>query len=252
MEEDDKLFEERFKSLPKDIQIALTSVEVADSIKSIGDAHGLKLDQESALFDLTANVLLGSSASSQFVNNLSRTAGIDQKTAFDIAGDINREIFDGVKASLRIIQEHKSPNESNDNSQDLAILEKAGGFTIEDNGAIDTENGVTTNDSNITSADRTKILADVENPARSPEISVQKHQEEVYTEPLVDHLLNAATATPMEKTVQAPIPVNLPTEPPTPAQQTVKPMPATPVSKLPALNTDQKPKGPDMYRELIK
>ncbi len=108
---DYNILEEKIKQLPEEMQEALTSVETADIIKAISAKHGLKVDQEGVLFDLTAYVMLGLMPSKEFVKNFSKEAGVDEATAKAVAEDINKEVFDKIRSSMRALEE-KSDEEA--------------------------------------------------------------------------------------------------------------------------------------------
>ncbi len=158
MEYQFKDLEERFRSLPKAMQIALTSAETANTMKKIAEAHRLGIEQESALYDITSYVMLGLIHPTDFVHTYSKEARIGEKQAREIADDINREVFEKIKSSMKEEVEEKKENDTtsqtdykeniNDNLVEnnrkspeeklkpthVSELEKAGGFTIEELG----------------------------------------------------------------------------------------------------------------------
>ncbi len=195
---DDKYLDEKFKSLPLDIQEALTSTEVAEQVKKIGQKYFLKIDQESILFDRISDILLGITSSKRFVEIFSRDAHVDQKTAFSIAEDVNKEIFDKIRASMQVIEKGIQDSSPTKRNADLSILEKVGGISVE-------KNEVELDESLPRPQDKEKILSDLENPMPGNERTVPK-EVEAKTEPLVDRLLSTPTAQAQEKVVvQAPI-----------------------------------------------
>jgi len=157
--------------------------------------------------------MLGLSPSKDFVKNFSREAGVDEKTAMAVAGDINKEVFDKMRSSMQAVQsEEGSRNRTIDPDQvrfnqtqadqarmhrDISSVEKAGGFSIEREGG--SENRVNYGGKNET-------MEGMERPLPGTE-----HE---HTDPIVDHLLANPAATPEQKTTHhtAPPPVNLPEE----------------------------------------
>jgi len=205
----------RFEQLPKEIQDAITSAEVHDSIISIARKNSLHIDQEGDLVDQVGLVMLGLSPSKDFVKNLSTNSGVDTATAVAIASDINSEIFGKIKKSMREIEEKV---ESSTNQQAVSDLEQVGDFAIEpqtdagDHGTGHIES-------------RARLINDIENPP-AVEINAPDATQHNNTEPFVDHLLAGPVVTVQQKTtVEAP-----------------RFTPKTPV----------KPSAPDLYREPIQ
>lgn len=99
-----------FKSLPEDLQDAITSVESAQILSEIGKKFKLHLDQQSFLGDETGYVLLGVSDPMEFVSSLSIKLGIDRNTASQIVSEINEKIFVKIKESLRQIHSGVRPS----------------------------------------------------------------------------------------------------------------------------------------------
>lgn len=241
-----KNLEERMKQLPKELQQALTSVEISDTIKALGDRHDLKLDQEEALYDQTAYVMLGLSPSKDFVKNLSREAGIDEGTALAIAKEINTEVFDKMRSSMRSIEEKMSVAQTAAPApqrapQDNVSLERAGGFSIEPSLAADAEQGtvevLNIDNETLMKPDghlekRGEILESIEHP--EPAKQTLSPKDSAYTDPIVDHLLSGPTTASEQKVEHktSEPPPNLPTQPPKPAPR--------------------QERGPDAYREPIE
>lgn len=137
----------KFESLPKELQEAITSEETLNKIESIGKKYSLMLDKVSELADETGLIMLGLTKSNEFVKNLCDRMEIDSAKATEIAKDINTEILDSIRVSLRKIQEESESIVENENSvalqppalptpdpmikQTITAIEKAGNFTIE-------------------------------------------------------------------------------------------------------------------------
>lgn len=134
MEYDYKILEEKFNQLPEEVQLALTSTSVTEKIKSIGKRYGLKIDQESVLFDLTSHVMLGLVPSKDFVKTLTKEASLDESLSAKVAVDINKEIFDEIKSFIRNNSETSPLDANSENTtpdSDISSIELAGGFEIE-------------------------------------------------------------------------------------------------------------------------
>ncbi len=146
----------KFESLPKELQDAITSEETLNKIEGIGKKHSLMLDKVSELADETGLIMIGLTKSNEFVKNLCDRMEIDPAKATEIAKDINTEILDSIRVSLRKIQEEAESVTENENSvtpnpitpstppappalptpdpmikQTITAIEKAGDFTIE-------------------------------------------------------------------------------------------------------------------------
>ena len=123
MDYDYETIEAKMKSLPDDLQEAMTSFDTANKVQEIGKKHELHIDQVGALGDVTSYVMLGLVPGKNFVPTLMKKAEIDEKTATEIGKEINAEIFDGIRESIRKIEERETVN------NDLA---KAGGINVVD------------------------------------------------------------------------------------------------------------------------
>lgn len=232
--------EEKFKKLPRDVQLALTSVEVADDIQKISDKNGLLLDQTGVLFDLFSYVLLGLLPANEFVRTFAQEARVDEKTATAVAKEINDQVFSKVRSSIQAAQTSREtasqpvqppaativPKET-PAQQNISTLEKAGGFSLEQN---DEETENTQNTSGVSERDKYNILTDIENPLPAKEVATKKGSDESYAEPLVDRLLNTSSSQPEQKISQGAAPKFPPPGPP-----------AEPPKK----------KGPDPYLEPV-
>jgi hypothetical protein len=233
--------QEQFEKLPKDLQNAVSSTSVHDSIVGIGNKYGLHVDQLGEMVDLVGLIMLGLSPSKDFVANFSRETGVRSDVATSIAEDINKEVFDKIRSSMRMIESQEESTEDTmvnkseaKNNQAISDLERAGGFTIEHSG----QNGNGGAPINLPGAEevtesREDLVAGIEDPA--PMKPIMPTQEENHTEALVDRLLAGPMTAVEQKTVQT-----SPQE-----QATAKPEPKAP-------QTPPKPAGPDSYREPIQ
>jgi hypothetical protein len=155
MNYDYKILEEKFKALPEDIQLVMSSTDTSRTILEIAQKHDLFIDQADILSDEVSYVLLGLTRSKDFVRTISKDLEIDEKRAIEVAQDINKEIFDKMRKSLQEIENrndqelkkeeseessmlnnHMSGEKNNDseNEQHASMIkevEKAGGFSID-------------------------------------------------------------------------------------------------------------------------
>jgi len=93
--------EQKYKSIPNDIQEVLTSPEVATQIEKIGLKHGLDSFDQNELIDETGLVMLGLTHPNVYIGNIAERIGIPREKAKKIAEDINKEIFNSIKSSLQ-------------------------------------------------------------------------------------------------------------------------------------------------------
>jgi len=241
MDYDYKIIEEKLKQLPLDVQVAFTSPEIAEAVKAIGDRHGLKLDAEAILFDLTGYILLGLIPSSEFVSKFSKETGITEKESALIAVDVNKEIFGHIKEMMQKREAEERELETDEYSEDSATttaaadishLEQAGNFNMEKTGDEDNKesSGVPADLEN-----KESILDGIENPS-SGQAKISRKEDQNYSEPLIDHLLQTPTSQPQQKTTEKPA-INTGS---TPSPATTAPQPPS------------EPRANDPYRETPK
>jgi hypothetical protein len=218
MDYDYETIEAKMKSLPDDLQEAMTSFDTANKVEEIGKKYSLHIDQIGALGDVTSYVMLGLVPGRNFVSVLMKKAEMDEKTASLIAKDVNTEIFDGIRESLRIIEAKEMTNNSD--------LEKAGGISV---------------DKNQASADI--VSGGKASPQMSAQISKAVTLDAIENPPaFIDHLLTGPSTSINETVVKAgPAAPTVPTPGPTVTPTPPKPAPAAPT-------------GPriDPYREPIE
>ncbi|MEI6304497.1 MAG: hypothetical protein WCP09_00555 [Candidatus Taylorbacteria bacterium] len=259
MEFDYKVLEEKFKLAPDSVKELLTSSKITNDIERIADKNGLLLDQLSTLNDIVSYVLLGLVPAKDFVTQLSKEANVSVEIANKIATDINNDVLKDIRDTMKDLSNEADKKISAAN--DLATLEKAGGFTIEkdqtrDGGPSDDTNGIGSGnqaETTVSYRDKAQILSDIENPTPSKESTLNKDTAEVmvgpHTEPLVDYLLSSPTGSKIE-TVTTIVSAPKPTKPientamKAPIQQQTPPVP---IPEAPP-----KPKSPDLYREPVK
>ncbi|HET8574628.1 MAG TPA: hypothetical protein VFM02_00445 [Candidatus Paceibacterota bacterium] len=94
-------FEKKFQSLPKDVQEAVESVDSAKILKEVADKHHLHLDQTGSLTDVTSWLMFGEANPSQYIFNIQKKVRVDEKTAREIAAEINQRIFAPIQESLK-------------------------------------------------------------------------------------------------------------------------------------------------------
>lgn len=91
----------KFDELPEDVQEAMSSVDTTRIMKEISEKHHLHIDQAGALTDDVGDLMLGDSAPSQFIGKIKKDVRVDEKTAREIAEEVNRQIFKPIRESLK-------------------------------------------------------------------------------------------------------------------------------------------------------
>jgi hypothetical protein len=98
----------RYDKLPADIREAIDSVSTTNAVVDIGQKYDLMYDQISELVDEVGLTMIGLTPETMFVNNIARRMRVDMSKAMLIARDINKQIFDKMRDSLKKIEgEHK-------------------------------------------------------------------------------------------------------------------------------------------------
>lgn len=205
MEYDYKILEDKFKQLPEEIQAALTSVEITQKIKEIADKNGLRVDQESVLFDQTSYVMLGLMPSKDFASEFAKETGVSSETATTIARDINDQVFGQIRSVMQSNQNKESASQTN--TSDLSALEQVGDFTIEKEPQEGIPGDVIESQSDL--------IAGIENPqpAIPRPLETKPVDIETHVDPIADHLLANPVVTTETKTIRKEAPA---TSAPTP------------------------------------
>jgi len=125
--------QKQYDRLPADIKEAIDSVSTTSTIVDIGQRHNLMYDQISELVDEIGLVMIGFTPSAMFVNNIARRMQVDIGTAMLVAKDINKEILDRMRDSLKKIEEeHGEDTEGySDESGNVAPEKPAPGMSEE-------------------------------------------------------------------------------------------------------------------------
>ncbi|OGF85659.1 hypothetical protein A2Z63_02435 [Candidatus Giovannonibacteria bacterium RIFCSPLOWO2_02_44_8] len=101
MEYSSRQLNELYKKLPWDLKDALFSEASANSIRAIGEKYNFQIKKIGILADETGLVLFGVLHPKDFIPDLAQKLGVDKEVAKKIAEDVNREIFQKVRVSLR-------------------------------------------------------------------------------------------------------------------------------------------------------
>jgi hypothetical protein len=103
MNRDYNTLEEKFLNAPDDIQIALGSQDVFKKLNEIAKKYSFDKNATDGLIEETALVMLGVTNPSDFIRDLSLHLGTTTEKSTALAKDINEEIFQPVKESLKIV-----------------------------------------------------------------------------------------------------------------------------------------------------
>ncbi|MEK7628512.1 MAG: hypothetical protein AAB421_03785 [Patescibacteria group bacterium] len=91
---------ERFDTLPKSVQDAITSADVQAHLRRLADTHKLHYDQWQVLENEVIMTLLGLSPMEDLRNSLVTQVGVDEKTGDKLARDISLIVFQPIREEL--------------------------------------------------------------------------------------------------------------------------------------------------------
>lgn len=228
--------EKRYNDIPEEYKKIIDSPETTQKITDLGKKHGLLINQIGELVDIIVLIILGLESSADFIKNVMKRLEISRSLAEEITKDINQEIFSDIKLLLRQKEDESIKN----NESTVSSIEKAGDFNI-----VQAPDNLPVEPVNVTSADRGKILDNLENPPKNP-----YHN---FTEPLVDYLLSnpvAETETKVSPNSNSSTSTNV-------GKDNINKMNEFIKEPVKPINTEDKKtppprQGPDPYRELIR
>ncbi len=131
--------QEQFKKLPREVQQAVTSVEVNKKVEAIAKKHGLLIDQIGELVDEVGLTMIGLNKSRDFVNNVIARCSIRKAEAETIAEEVNGEVFGSIRKYLQEMENTADSGYSSSESEnmrmeqagkDISALESAGQFEV--------------------------------------------------------------------------------------------------------------------------
>lgn len=97
---------ERFKTLPKVVQDAITSADVQKHLRELADTHKLHLDQWQSLENEVMLTLLGFQPTDKLQNNIASEVGVSNETAASLAQDISRIVFAPIRGEMERALDH--------------------------------------------------------------------------------------------------------------------------------------------------
>ena len=95
-----KRVEERFKGLPPVIQNAIVSADMAAHLRKLADTHKLHVDLWDKLSNQVTLTLLGFKEVADLPKNIIQILNMSEEDAFQLAGDINEQIFEPIREEL--------------------------------------------------------------------------------------------------------------------------------------------------------
>lgn len=111
-ETEERVWNEKFKSLPPSVQQAILSSDTEEKITAIGTKYQLHVDQTGVLAEETEAVMLGNTPSDQFVSRLKSKLGIDEFKAKNIAEEVNREVLQDIREAIKQRVDAPAPSEN--------------------------------------------------------------------------------------------------------------------------------------------
>ncbi|MAG12509.1 hypothetical protein CL630_01725 [bacterium] len=99
------IIQNQFKTLPKDVQEAILSVDLRKNLQIITEKHNLHVDQAGALENETLFIMLGLEHPRDYIRNIMRELDIDTSAAKKLATDVNEQIFRPIRESLKKIHQ---------------------------------------------------------------------------------------------------------------------------------------------------
>lgn len=93
--------EKQYKALPPDVRSAISSAHVGEKLMQIGRKYNLHVDTLDKLFGETGFVMLGLTHPKDYIKKISKQLGVDERTAREIATEVNEAIYRPIKESLK-------------------------------------------------------------------------------------------------------------------------------------------------------
>lgn len=168
---------ELFNALPEEVEDLIFDPSTDKKIGEIGNKYKLHIDQIQTLTDETQYVMIGYKKPADFVSNTARNVGTTSDIAGLIVHDINEQIFNSIRESLKKIHntdeliEIKQNNfrENSPQQENVAqiTLEPIDKTILKESGIeiIDEPTNAVTNEN----LNRESVLNDIENPTKTAE-----------------------------------------------------------------------------------
>ena len=96
----DKEITERFATLPKVVQDAITSADIEKRLRTVSDKHKLHIDQWQILQNEVMLTLLGMQDVSELAEEIHSAVGITTEEANSLTEDLNTIVFEPIRQEL--------------------------------------------------------------------------------------------------------------------------------------------------------
>jgi len=146
--------EKQFKEIPPDVRKAISSTHVGEKLMQIGRKYNLHVDTLDKLFGETGFVMLGLTHPKDYTKKISKELRVNEKTAREIAAEVNELIYRPIKESLKKM---------------YSMQQNAPGASVEETSAHER---TATPPSNLP----TKADVEKDAPGQGPPVSVQKSE----------------------------------------------------------------------------
>lgn len=98
---DGKKLEERFSSLPMDVQIAISETNYKETLYLLGQKYKLSIEKTGVLEEITTKVMLNTIHPDEYEENLKNKLGLSEEDNHNLVEDVNNRILKTIKESLR-------------------------------------------------------------------------------------------------------------------------------------------------------
>lgn len=109
LNDDGKKLEEKFNSLPEEIQDIIYSSATLEKVANIGEKYQLHIDKIEDLQFATEDVMSGDIRADEFISHIAKELEIDQETANKIGQEIDQQVFESVRDAIKSLSEPKEP-----------------------------------------------------------------------------------------------------------------------------------------------
>lgn len=107
----DTALQERFASLPKVVQEAITSADVQKHMRDLAEGHKLHVDQWQVLENNVMLTLLGFQPVAELTQHLQRDLGVTEELAVELASSISEHVFSPIRGEMERVLDHPSATE---------------------------------------------------------------------------------------------------------------------------------------------
>ena len=94
---------EQFNKLPEDLKAAISGADMPQTLRKIGQAHHLHIDQLGTLVNIVKLTLAGFIKARDFVETLKEALNADDQTVQSVASAVNAKIFLPLRNSMRTV-----------------------------------------------------------------------------------------------------------------------------------------------------